>query len=152
MIPKFVLQYPLRNSFLLTQWIQMLNYQSNNWIILIILHQWIFRIVFIFTCFFCISNRNRKHRIFWSSLTLNIALRQPLVKMRFSCTEFFLLPPQYQDQTNASIFQTVLETMFKGFTGILFSIGILIGRDFGRSLLMNFYPPIYVNNSCLLFL
>ena len=131
MIPKFVLQYPLRNYFLLTQWIQMLNYQSNNWIILIILHQWIFRIVFIFTCFFCISNRNRKHRIFCSSLSLNIALRQPLLKMRFSCTEIFCYPLNIKIKPMLQSFRLSLKQCLKvllGFYSVLvFSLeGILV--------------------------
>ena len=41
---------------------------------------------------FFIYNRNRKFRIFLSRLTFNVALKQPLVKLRFSCTEIFFNP------------------------------------------------------------
>ena len=46
-----------------------------------ICHQYILKIVCNFTCFFNISNSNRKYSICWSILTFNIDLKQPLIKL-----------------------------------------------------------------------
>ena len=52
------------------------------WIFLLISRRWSKEMEFYFTCFFCISNRDRKCWKYFSSLALNIALKYMLVEFR----------------------------------------------------------------------
>ena len=53
---------------------------------MMIFQRWSFSMVLHFTWFFCISNKKKIYDTFYS-LTFNIALNQPLVKLRLSWNE-----------------------------------------------------------------
>ena len=92
MITSFAFKYPLYYCLLLAQWIQMLKYWSNNYLkhfddippVECLDH------IQVHLFFFAFPNRRWKVRMFWSRLTFNISLKQPLLKLRFSCTDIFL--------------------------------------------------------------
>ena len=77
-----------------------------------ILHQCSFRVVFNLTCLFFISSRNSKCKIFWSSLTFDIALKQPLLKLGLSCIEISFNPLNITIKPMILFFRLSLKQVF----------------------------------------
>ena len=86
--------------------------ETTIWSILMIFHQWRFRIVFNFICLFCISNRNKKWRVFWFILTFNISLKRRLMKLRLSCTKIFFNPLNIKIKPMLQYFRLSLKQVF----------------------------------------